>query len=138
MIHNRPKLEKYFFQGFLGAFLPQVQGVPVNPHVQRVQNMYGKEGQGVFKAELRAAEVDPRFEICREPIAVSIFKDTLPIFIRSLGNEQNMDSNMVTPGSIRFQAIGPKIKKCQFFVTPNLRCKKSRNEGQLRPPVTRP
>ena len=67
--------------------------------------MYGKVKQGVFKAELRAAKNDPRFEICRD--AMSIFIDTLPIFIRSLGNEQNMDSNMVTPGSVRFQVIGP-------------------------------
>ena len=37
--------------------------VPVNPHIQRVQNMYGKGGQKVFKAELRPAEVNPRFEI---------------------------------------------------------------------------
>ena len=29
----------------------------VNPNVQRVQNMYGKWGYGVFKAELRADEV---------------------------------------------------------------------------------
>ena len=52
MTHNCPKLEKYFFQAFLGAFLPQVQGVPVNPRVQRVQNMYDKGGQGVKKAWL--------------------------------------------------------------------------------------
>ena len=36
----------------------------LNPHVQAVQNMYGKGVSGVFKAELRAAEVDPRFKIC--------------------------------------------------------------------------
>ena len=34
----------------------------VNPHVQMVQDMYGKGGKGVFKAELRAAEVDPHLE----------------------------------------------------------------------------
>ena len=39
-----------YFQAFLGAFLPQVQGVPVNPRVQRVQNMYDKGGQGVKNA----------------------------------------------------------------------------------------
>ena len=33
----------------------------------------------MFKAELRVAEVDPRFEICRDAIAVSILKNTLPI-----------------------------------------------------------
>ena len=37
-------LRSICFQAFLGAFLPQVRGVPVNPHVQRVQNMYGKGG----------------------------------------------------------------------------------------------
>ena len=37
----------------------------VNPHIQGIQNMYGKGGQGVLKAKLRAAEVDPRFNICR-------------------------------------------------------------------------
>ena len=31
--------------------------------------MYGKGG--VFKAELRVAEVDPRFKICRDANAVS-------------------------------------------------------------------
>ena len=44
MTHNCSKVEKYLFQAFLGAFLPHVQGVPVNPHVQRVQNMNGKGG----------------------------------------------------------------------------------------------
>ena len=33
--------------------------------------MYGKGGEGVIKAELRAAGVDPPFEICRDTIAVS-------------------------------------------------------------------
>ena len=33
-------------QAFPGAFLPQAQGVPVNPHVQRVQNMYMAKGGG--------------------------------------------------------------------------------------------
>ena len=32
-------LKSICFQAFLGAFLPQVQGVPVNPLVQRVQSM---------------------------------------------------------------------------------------------------
>ena len=35
----------------------------------------------VFKAELRAAEVDPRFEICRDAIAVLRIKETPPIFV---------------------------------------------------------
>ena len=34
----------------------------VNPHVQTVQNMYGKGGQRVCKAELLPPEVDPYFE----------------------------------------------------------------------------
>ena len=34
----------------------------VNPHVQTVQNMYGKGGQRVSKAELRPPEVGPYFE----------------------------------------------------------------------------
>ena len=42
----------------------------MNPHVQGVQNMYGKGGKGVFKAELRADVVDPNFKICRDAIAV--------------------------------------------------------------------
>ena len=37
-------------------------------HVQTVQNMYGKGG-GLFKAEFKA-EVDPRFGICRDAVAV--------------------------------------------------------------------
>ena len=37
----------------------------MNPHVQGVQNMYGKVGQGVFQAELQPAEVYPRFDLCR-------------------------------------------------------------------------
>ena len=32
--------------------------------------MYCKGEKGVFKAELRAAEVDPRFKNCRDAIAV--------------------------------------------------------------------
>ena len=35
-------LRSICFQAFLGAFLPQVQGVPVNPHAQGVQNMYDR------------------------------------------------------------------------------------------------
>ena len=34
----------------------------VKAHVQMVQNMYGKGGWGVCKAELRPSEVDPYFE----------------------------------------------------------------------------
>ena len=47
-------LRSICFQAFLGAFLPQVQGVPVNPRVQRVQNMYDKGGQRVKNAWLWA------------------------------------------------------------------------------------
>ena len=53
----------------------------VKPHVQTIQNMYGKGGYGVFKAELRAAEVDPRFDICRvvnEPLRIKVVP---PIFV---------------------------------------------------------
>ena len=56
MTQNCPKLEKYLFLGISGCIFDPATGVPVNPHVQRVQNMYGKGGYGVFKAELRAAE----------------------------------------------------------------------------------
>ena len=35
----------------------------VNPHVQTVQNMYGKGGLRVFKAKLWTAKVDPYFDI---------------------------------------------------------------------------
>ena len=31
--------------------------------------MYAKGGKGVFKVELRTAEVEPRFEICHDAIA---------------------------------------------------------------------
>ena len=42
-IHNCPKHEKYLFPGISGCiFAPYL--VPVNPRVQRVQNMYGKGG----------------------------------------------------------------------------------------------
>ena len=45
MTHNCPKLEKYLFLGSSGCiFGGGVEGVPVNPHVMRVQNMYGKGG----------------------------------------------------------------------------------------------
>ena len=37
-------LKSICFQAFLGAILTHVQGVPVKPHIQRVQNMYGKGG----------------------------------------------------------------------------------------------
>ena len=33
-----------------------------NPHVQKIQNVYGKGGQRVSKAELQTAKVDPYFE----------------------------------------------------------------------------
>ena len=46
-------LRSICFQAFLGAFLPQEQGV--NPYVQRVQNMYDKGGQGVKNAWLWVA-----------------------------------------------------------------------------------
>ena len=42
----------------------------VNPHVQTVQNMYGKGVQRVLKAEFRAAQVDPRFKMFLDQIAV--------------------------------------------------------------------
>ena len=60
----------------------------VNPHVQRVQNMYGKGGLRVFKVELWAAEVDPLFEICSDVIAPLRIKDAPPIFVRSLGTNR--------------------------------------------------
>ena len=47
------------FQAFLGAFLPQVQGVPVNPRVQKVQNMYDKGGQVVKNAWLWQLSISP-------------------------------------------------------------------------------
>ena len=34
----------------------------VNPYFQRVENMYGKGGKRVYKAELRPPKVDPYFE----------------------------------------------------------------------------
>ena len=37
----------------------------MNPHVQRVQNMYSKRGKEVFEAELQATEVDPPLDMCR-------------------------------------------------------------------------
>ena len=37
----------------------------LNPHVQRVQNMHGKGGYRVSKAELRTVEVDPYCVYCR-------------------------------------------------------------------------
>ena len=42
----------------------------VNPHVQTVQNIYGKGVQVVLKAELWAAQVDPRFKMFLDQIAV--------------------------------------------------------------------
>ena len=34
----------------------------VKEHVQSFQNMYGKGGKGVLKAELRPADIDPRLK----------------------------------------------------------------------------
>ena len=42
----------------------------VNPHVQKIQNMYGKGGKRVSKAELQTAKVDPYFERKKTPLAV--------------------------------------------------------------------
>ena len=35
---------KYLFPGISGCIFSSGTGVPVNPHVQRFQNMYGKGG----------------------------------------------------------------------------------------------
>ena len=56
-----------------------------NPHVQMVQNMYDKGGQGVCKAELRPPEVDPYFE--RKKIALGGVTKSLQAAILTL--EQN-------------------------------------------------
>ena len=70
----------------------------VNPFVQRVPKCVTKEGKGVLKVELRAAEVDPLFEmICCDAIAVSIFKDALPILVQS----QNRKSQNPNPISLQ-------------------------------------
>ena len=45
-----------------------------------------QRGVGVFKAELRAAEVDPLFEICRDLFAVSQKITTFVFLVRLLGN----------------------------------------------------
>ena len=42
----------------------------MNPRVQVVQNMYGKGGKGVCKADLQPPEVDPYFERKKSPRAV--------------------------------------------------------------------
>ena len=42
----------------------------MNPHVQAVQNTYGKGGYRALKAELRSAEVDPRFKKNRQHCGV--------------------------------------------------------------------
>ena len=55
MTHNCLKLEKYLFPGIFGYIFDPATRVPVNPHVQRVQNMYGKGGRGVKNAWLWAA-----------------------------------------------------------------------------------
>ena len=56
-----------------------------NPHVQTVQIMYGKGGQGVCKAELRRPEVDPYFK--RTKIALGGVTKSLQAAILTL--EQN-------------------------------------------------
>ena len=45
MTHNFPKLEKYLFPGISGCIFAPATGVPVYPHVQGVQNVYGKGGR---------------------------------------------------------------------------------------------
>ena len=56
----------------------------VNPNVQTFQNMYGKGGKWVLKAELQAAEVDPHFEkkcvfaAYKRTSTFAIFKISLP------------------------------------------------------------
>ena len=54
---------------------------------RRFRICMGKGGKGVFKAELRAAEVDAYFKICRDAISVLRIKVTPPILVRSLWNE---------------------------------------------------
>ena len=56
----------------------------VNPHVQTVQNIYGKGGEGVFRAELRPAAVVFHFDICRivnKPLRIKV---TPAIFVREV------------------------------------------------------
>ena len=54
--------------------------------IQRVQNMYGKGGKGVFNAELRRDEIFPSFKIFLDTIAELQIKDTLPISLREVWN----------------------------------------------------
>ena len=63
-----------------------------------------------------------RFEICRDANAVLQKINIFVFFIRLLGNKQNMDSDIGTPCSIRFQATRPKksvsfLQNLLFFVT---------------------
>ena len=59
----------------------------VNPHVQTVQNMYGKGGQRVCKAELRPPEVDPYFERKKITLGgVAKTKQNLIFFCRHAGD----------------------------------------------------
>ena len=62
----------------------------VKAHVQTVQNMYGKGGQGVCKAELRPPEVDPYFE--RKKIALGGVTKSLQAAILTL--EQNPSTGL--------------------------------------------
>ena len=61
MTHNCPELEKYLFPGISGCILAPARGVPVNPHVQRVQNMYDKGGEGVKMPGYGNSQSVPRY-----------------------------------------------------------------------------
>ena len=52
----------------------------VKAHVQMVQNMYGKGGWGVCKAELRPPEVDPYFKREKNTLGGVGIADTATIF----------------------------------------------------------
>ena len=51
--------------------MPFIEWCRVNPDVQRIQNIYYKGGEGVFKAEIQPDEVEPCFQKFLDTIAVS-------------------------------------------------------------------
>ena len=82
------------------------------PHVQTVQNIFGKGGYSVFKVELRPAEVDPYFKRknswSNENLTATIYKMRPP--------QRHFD--VYKNSLIQYRSFILKIVAVRFFVIP--------------------
>ena len=99
----------------------------MNPHVQTVQNlfytyMYGKEGEGNSKAELRTAKDDPYFErdigdVTKNLETISMLEQNPPerkieMYVKIFSQEDFAQAIKLWPANFRYTApflLGPRI-----------------------------